>query len=46
MLAGARMKLIVLYACGILGLTGGKFCHVGWSGNEADCLDVLVESLA
>jgi hypothetical protein len=38
---GAGMKLTVMMCLVILGLTVGKFCHGGWSWNEADCLDVL-----
>jgi hypothetical protein len=32
--------------CGILTLTVSKLCDGGWNWNEADCLDVLVASLA
>jgi hypothetical protein len=46
MVAGAGLKLTVLICLWHIGLTGGEFCHGGWSWNEPDCLDVLVASLA
>jgi hypothetical protein len=46
MVAPPEMKLTVLMCLWHLALTVGKFSHGGWSWNEADCLDVLVASLA
>jgi hypothetical protein len=38
MVAEAGMKLMVLKA--------SKFCHGGWSWNEAECVDMLLAFLA
>jgi hypothetical protein len=46
MVAGAGMKLTVLMCFWHPCLTESKFCHGGWSWNEADWHDVLVAFLA
>jgi hypothetical protein len=40
------VMLGMLLSLGIVDLTGGKCLYGCWSWNEADCLDVLVVSLA
>jgi hypothetical protein len=45
-MVAAGMNLIVSMCLWHPCLTESKFCHGGWSWNEADYLDVLVASLA